>query len=117
MTTKVIIGVVCVILLLLFSATCFAASYKKEGKTFSETPEAKEENPYGKDVLTDYTWEDKNGTPYPIYLHKIASGERKDRITAVIFVVSKKTGKLWRKELKDGEEIAKTIQTSGDKTI
>lgn len=70
------------ILLALFCVTA-NAEVKREGDTFKVEQSAK-----ASDTQTKYTWEDKEGNKYPIYITK--------RGACYVLRVSKKTSKKYR---------------------
>lgn len=81
-----------IIFFLLFTCNLFAQeppTFKLEDKTFVQ----QEQNP---DVLTEYTYKDKEGNEYPIYLHQYKSGEKKGQYTCYIYKTSKKTGNPYK---------------------
>lgn len=82
------------ILLALFSITSYA-EVKREGDTFKVEQTAKASN-----TKTKYTWEDKKGNKYPIFVTK--------RGACYVLRVSKKTGKEYKYYLpKDIQETIK----------
>lgn len=82
------------ILLALFSITSYA-EVKREGDTFKVEQTAK-----ASDTQTKYTWEDKAGQKYPIYITKKGA--------CYVIRVSKKTGKEYKYYLpKDIQETIK----------
>lgn len=82
------------ILLALFSINTYA-EVKREGNTFKTEQTAKSTG-----TQTKYTWEDKEGNKYPIYITK--------RGTCYVLRTSKKTGKEYKYYLpKDIQETIK----------
>lgn len=84
-------------ILLLFCAftTVFAQNYTQKGTTFIENT-SNSASKRGKSIETKYTWKDKEGKSYKIYLSK--NGR------AFVKVTSKKTGNKYNKYL--DEEIS-----------
>ena len=84
-------------ILLLFCAftTVFAQNYTQKGTTFIENT-SNSTSKRGKSIETMYTWQDKEGKSYKIYLSK--NGR------AFVKVTSKKTGNEYNKYL--DEEIS-----------
>lgn len=82
------------ILLALFCIT-ISAEVKREGNTFKVEQTTKES-----DTKTQYTWIDKDGNVYPVFITK--------RGACYIFRTSKKTGKKYKQYLpKDIQETIK----------
>lgn len=82
------------ILLALFCIT-ISAEVKREGNTFKVEQTTKES-----DTKTQYTWVDKDGNVYPVFITK--------RGACYIFRTSKKTGKEYKQYLpKDIQETIK----------
>ena len=82
------------ILLALFCIT-ISAEVKREGNTFRVEQTTKES-----DTKTQYTWVDKDGNVYPVFITK--------RGSCYIFRTSKKTGKEYKQYLpKDIQETIK----------
>lgn len=82
------------ILLALFCIT-ISAEVKREGNTFRVEQTTKES-----DTKTQYTWVDKDGNVYPVFITK--------RGACYIFRTSKKTGKEYKQYLpKDIQETIK----------
>ena len=82
------------ILLALFCIT-ISAEVKREGNTFKVEQTTKES-----DTKTQYTWVDKEGNVYPVFITK--------RGACYIFRTSKKTGKEYKQYLpKNIQEIIK----------
>lgn len=82
------------LLLALFSITTYA-EVKREGDTFKVEQTAK-----ASDTQTKYTWEDKQGKKYPIFITKKGA--------CYVLRVSKKTGKEYKYYLpKDVQETIK----------
>ena len=82
------------ILLALFCIT-LSAEVKREGNTFRVEQTTKES-----DTKTQYTWVDKDGNVYPVFITK--------RGACYIFRTSKKTGKEYKQYLpKDIQETIK----------
>lgn len=82
------------ILLALFCIT-ISAEVKREGNTFKVEQTTKES-----DTKTQYTWVDKDGNVYPVFITK--------RGACYIFRTSKKTGKKYKQYLpKDIQETIK----------
>lgn len=82
------------LLLALFSITTYA-EVKREGDTFKVEQTAK-----ASDTQTKYTWEDKQGKKYPIFITKKGA--------CYVLRVSKKTGKEYKYYLpKDIQETIK----------
>ena len=82
------------ILLALFCIT-ISAEVKREGNTFKVEQTTKES-----DTKTQYTWVDKEGNVYPVFITK--------RGACYIFRTSKKTGKEYKQYLpKDIQETIK----------
>ena len=82
------------ILLALFCIT-ISAEVKREGNTFKVEQTTKES-----DTKTQYTWVDKDGNVYPVFITK--------RGACYIFRTSKKTGKEYKQYLpKNIQEIIK----------
>lgn len=82
------------ILLTLFCIT-ISAEVKREGNTFRVEQTTKES-----DTKTQYTWVDKDGNVYPVFITK--------RGACYIFRTSKKTGKEYKQYLpKDIQETIK----------
>lgn len=82
------------ILLALFCIT-ISAEVKREGNTFRVEQTTKES-----DTKTQYTWVDKDGNVYPVFITK--------RGACYIFRTSKKTGKEYKQYLpKNIQEIIK----------
>lgn len=104
---KFIIGVVCIILVGLAGCqTAEAQNVKREGKTFITSSSGVSSD----DVTTTYTWKDKSGKEYPIYLHKYTKGEKAGKWGAYVIKVSAKTNKEYKYYIPKGEEIAETIR-------
>ena len=82
------------ILLALFCINIHA-EVKREGDTFKVEQSAK-----ASDTKTKYTWEDKEGNKYPIYITK--------KGTCYVLRTSKKTGKEYKYYLP--KDIQKTIK-------
>lgn len=82
------------ILLALFCIT-INAEVKREGNTFKVEQTTKES-----DTKTQYTWVDKDGNVYPVFITK--------RGACYIFRTSKKTGKEYKQYLP--KDIQKTIK-------
>lgn len=89
----------------IFSPNIEAQNYNKSGKTFEQVSTEKSSD----DVKTDYTWKDKKGNTYPIYLHKVTKGENAGKYTCYVFKVSAKTGKEYKYYIPNGIEIANDI--------
>lgn len=86
--------VILCILLALFSVNIHA-EVKREGNTFKTEKTVK-----GSDTQTKYTWEDKEGKKYPIFIGKKGA--------CYVLRVSKKTGKEYKYYLpKDVQETIK----------
>lgn len=86
-----------IILCLLLTLFCItiSAEVKREGNTFKVEQTVKES-----DTVTKYTWIDKDGNIYPIFIT--------NKGTCYIFRTSKKTGKEYKQYLpKDIQEIIK----------
>ena len=82
------------ILLALFCIT-ISAEVKREGNTFRVEQTTKES-----DTKTQYTWIDKDGNVYPVFITKKGA--------CYIFRISKKTGKEYKQYLpKNIQEIIK----------
>ena len=82
------------ILLALFCTT-ISAEVKREGNTFKVEQTTKES-----DTKTQYTWVDKDGNVYPVFITKKGA--------CYIFRTSKKTGKEYKQYLpKNIQEIIK----------
>ena len=86
-----------IILCLLLALFCItiSAEVKREGNTFRVEQTTKES-----DTKTQYTWVDKDGNVYPVFITK--------RGACYIFRTSKKTGKEYKQYLpKDIQETIK----------
>lgn len=86
-----------IILCLLLALFCItiSAEVKREGNTFKVEQTTKES-----DTKTQYTWVDKDGNVYPVFITK--------RGACYIFRTSKKTGKEYKQYLpKDIQETIK----------
>lgn len=81
-------------LIALFSITSYSQNIIKEGKTFKITTIQTENK------QTEYTWEDKKGVKYPIYISKKGA--------CYIKRISSKTGKEYKQYLP--KEIQETIK-------
>lgn len=85
------------ILCILLALFCIAANaeIKRDGNTFKVEQTTKES-----DIKTNYTWEDKAGNKYPIFISK--------RGACYVLKTSKKTGKVYKYYLpKDIQETIK----------
>lgn len=78
----------------LFSITSYSQNIIKEGKTFKTSIVQTE------DKQTEYTWEDKKGVKYPIFISKKGA--------CYIKRISSKTGKEYKQYLP--KEIQETIK-------
>lgn len=85
--------ILCILLALFCVAT--NAEVKREGDTFKVEQTSK-----ASDTKTKYTWEDKEGNKYPIYITK--------KSTCYVLRTSKKTGKEYKYYLP--KDIQKTIK-------
>ena len=105
---KFIIWVVCIILASVVGCNnAKAQSVQREGKTFiSQNTKGSKAS---KDIETSYTWQDKDGNNYPIYLHQYAKGEKQGQWGAYVVRKSKKTGKPYKYYFPNNEEIAAEI--------
>ena len=104
---KLIIGVIIILASIVGCNTAKAQNVQREGKTFisQNTKGAKA----SKDIETTYTWQDKDGNNYPIYLHQYDKGEKQGQWGAYVVRKSKKTGKLYKYYFPNNEEIAAEI--------
>ena len=86
-----------IILCLLLALFCItiSAEVKREGNTFKVEQTTKES-----DTKTQYTWVDKDGNVYPVFITK--------RGACYIFRTSKKTGKEYKQYL--NKNIQETIK-------
>ena len=90
-----IIWVMCIILTCVAGCnTAKAQSVRKEGKTF--IAESSRGASTSKDITTTYTWRDKDGNEYPIYLHKYTKGDKVGQWGAYVIRKSQKTGKEYK---------------------
>ena len=86
--TSRVLGLIVLILgLITFSMRIHAQNVVRKGSTFVEQADSTKQN----GVKTKYTYMDKNGVEYPIYLSS------KDK--AYIICISKKTGKKYKRYL------------------
>jgi hypothetical protein len=84
-----------IVTLLLISSNFAKAETKREGNTFKT-----EQTSTSNDTQTKYTWEDKEGKQYPIYITKKGA--------CYVKRISKKTGKEYKYYLpKDVQETIK----------
>lgn len=83
-------------LMLAMCATASAQTYTRQGTTFTETGTSRTK---AEPQKTQFTWKDKDGTAYPIYIGNNGS--------CFVLKVSKQSGKEYRKYL--GEQISKEI--------
>ncbi|MBQ1930503.1 MAG: hypothetical protein II344_07745 [Bacteroidales bacterium] len=82
------------LLIALFSIASYSQDVIKEGKTFKvQTTQTNEQQ-------TEYTWEDKKGVKYPIFISKKGA--------CYIKRISSKTGKEYKQYL--SKEIQETIE-------
>lgn len=103
-----IIWVMCIILACVVGCnTAKAQSVKRDGNTFITVSDSGVNT--SKDVSTSYTWKDKEGNEYPIFLHKFTKGDREGQYGAYVIRKSKKTGNDYKYYLPNNEEIANTI--------
>lgn len=103
---KFIMGLLSIILMFgMFGPNIKAQNYNKSSKTFEQVSTKKSSD----DVKTDYTWKDKKGNIYPIYLHKVTKGENAGKYTCYVFKISAKTGKEYKYYIPNGIEIANDI--------
>lgn len=100
--------VMCIILVgLVGCQTTKAQSVKREGKTF--IVESSGGIVSSKDIVTSYTWKDKKGDEYPIYLHKYTKGEKMGQWGVYIIRKSEKTGNEYKYYIPNNVEIASEI--------
>lgn len=100
--------VMCIILVgLVGCQTTKAQSVKREGKTF--IVESSRGANSSEDVATSYTWKDKKGDEYPIYLHKYTKGEKMGQWGVYVIRKSEKTGNEYKYYLPNNVEIASEI--------
>lgn len=83
-------------MLLAICTTVSAQGYTRNGKTFTQTATAKSKS---EPTKTEFTWKDKEGVDYPIYIS--------DNGSCFVLKKSKKSGNEYRKYL--GEQISKEI--------
>ena len=90
-----------IFILLVLAAMSFTSAaqvYQVNGKTISVVPEASVSS--SNDIQTSWTFEDKEGTQYDIWLHQYPKGEKAGEYVAYVNKVSKKTGNPYKSYLK-----------------
>ena len=104
---QLIAWVMCIILACVVGCnTAKAQSVKREGKTFiAESSRGASSD----DVATTYTWRDKNGNEYPIYLHKYTKGDKAGQWGVYVIRKSEKTGNDYKYYIPNNVEIASEI--------
>ena len=104
---KLIIGVIIILASVVGCNNAKAQNVVREGKTFiSQNVNGAKAS---KDIETSYTWQDKDGNNYPIYLHQYVKGEKQGQWGAYVVRKSKKTGKPYKYYFPNNEEIAAEI--------
>ena len=104
---KLLIGISIILALLAGCNSAKAQNVVREGKTFiSQNVNGAKAS---KDIETSYTWQDKDGNNYIIYLHKYTKGEKPGQWGAYVVRKSKKTGKPYKYYFPNNEEIAAEI--------
>lgn len=104
---KLILGIAIILALFAGCNNAKAQSVQREGKTFISQNTKGDKT--SKDIETSYTWQDKDGNIYPIYLHQYVKGEKQGQWGAYVVRKSKKTGKPYKYYFPNNEEIAAEI--------